>query len=81
MVKKGEEMSVKRRVSKLEKRLRKKGKVPPNERVRIFFDDGNGSDRAEMAAEEARLMKKYNSDGSELLLIESAVPEPKPRPE
>ena len=74
-------MSVKKRVSKLEKKLWKKGKIPPDERVRIFFDDGGRSVRAKMAAEEARLKKKYNSDGSELLLIESTVPEPKPRPE
>ena len=74
-------MSVKRRVCKLEKKLGKKGKIPPDKRVRVFFDDDSGSVRAEMAAEEARLMKKYNSDGSELLFIESAIPEPRPRPE
>ena len=74
-------MSVKRRVCKLEKKLGKKGKIPPDKRVRVFLNDGSGSVRAEMAAEEARLKKKYNSDGSELLLIESTVLEPKPRPE
>ena len=73
-------MSVKRRICKLEKKLGKKGKVPPGERVRIFFDDGSGSVRKQMEAEEARLMKKYSSDGSELLFIQSSIPEPRPLP-
>ena len=73
-------MSLKKRIKKMEAGLRKKGKIPPAERVRIFFNDGSGSVRAEMEAERDWLMKDYGSDGSELLFIQSAIPEPNPRP-
>ena len=73
-------MSVKRRVCKLEKKLRQKGKIPPGERVRIFFDDGSGSVIEEMGAEKALLMKKYSSDGFELIFVRSEIPEPRPLP-
>lgn len=74
-------MTLKKRIKKMEAGLRKQGKIPPAERVCIFFDDGSGSVRAEMENQKALLMKKYNSSGGELLQIQSCVPEPRPRPE
>ena len=74
-------MTLKRRIKKMEAGLRKKGKIPPDKRVHIFFDDGSGSLRKKMEAEEAELRKKYSPDGSELIFIQSEIPEPKPRPD
>ena len=73
-------MRLKRRIKKIEAGLRQKGKVPPDERVRVFFDDESGSVRVQMRAEKARVMKNYTSDASELLFIQSAIHEPRPRP-